>query len=120
MKEKRGKEGDDMAIYDYIVNHVDTCVEELPELIARLREADMSGQFLASTARFLAAVDRKTFDPFLVDLVEGAIDKDRERKYIGALLVAIWGEDYESKADDLVVTDRNFRRIYSRLHPKGI
>ena len=48
------------------------------------------------------------------------IDKDRERKYIGSLLEALWGADYHDNADKLRETDDNFRRIYKRMFPKGI
>ena len=105
-----------MKIYEYIVDNCETCSAEMPSLIARLREADLSGQFLASTARYLAAVDRETFEPWLAPLIEGAIDRDRERRYIGSLLKAIWGEDYEDRVEELKETDNNFRRIYKRIH----
>lgn len=105
-----------MEIYEYIVDNCETCSAEMPELITKLRQADLSGQFLASTARYLAAVDRDKFEPWLAPLIEGAIERDRERRYIGALLKAIWGENYEERADELRETDNNFRRIYKRIH----
>lgn len=108
---------DGMATYDYIVNNVDTCLESMPQLIENLRRVDISGQFLASTARFLSAVDREKFENCLAPLIEGAIEKDRERRYIGSLLQAIWGEDYMERADDLKANDDNFRRIYKRIYP---
>ncbi len=114
------KDTDGMATYDYIVNHVDSCVDVMPALIDNMLRVDLTGQFLASSARFLAAVDRKTFEPWLTPLIEGAIDKDRERKYIGSLLEALWGADYHDNADKLRETDDNFRRIYKRMFPKGI
>lgn len=107
-----------MDVYQYIVDHCETCEHEMPELIDRMRSVDTSGQFLASTARYLAAVDRHRYDPWLASLIEGAIDRDRERRYIGSLLEAIWGEDYESRADELKIADNNFRRIYKRIHPE--
>lgn len=112
---------DGMATYDYIVNNVDTCHESMPQLIDNLRRVDISGQFLASTARFLCAVDREKFADCITPLVEGAIEKDRERKYIGSLLQAIWGPDYMDKADQLKVSDDNFRRIFKRIYqPQGL
>lgn len=105
-----------MSIYEYIVDNCETCIKEMPELITKLRAADVSGQFLASTARYLSAVDRATFEPWLAPLIEGAIERDRERRYIGSLLQAIWGEDYESRAEELKASDNNFRRIYKRIH----
>lgn len=113
-------DSDGMAIYDYIVNNVETCREDLPILIERLREVDLSGQFLASAARFLHAVDSDRFDLFLSSLINGAIEKDRERKYIGSLLQAIWGDDYESRSGELMASDDNFRRIYKRVYTKGL
>lgn len=106
-----------METYDYIVNNVETCIDSMPELVDNLRRADISGQFLASTARFLCAVDREKFSEWIQPLVEGAIEKDRERRYIGALLQAIWGADYEERAEELKASDDTFRRIYKRVYP---
>ena len=50
--------------------------------------------------------------------MEGAIEKDRERRYIGSLLEALWGSDYEEHVAELKETDNNFRRIYRRIHPE--
>lgn len=108
---------DGMATYDYIVNNVDTCLETMPELIENLKRVDISGQFLASTARFLCAVDRDKFSSCITPLIEGAIEKDRERRYIGSLLQAIWGNDYMERAEELKSQDDNFRRIYKRIYP---
>ena len=111
---------DGMATYEYIVNHVDTCLPLMPELTENLRRVDVSGQFLASTARFLHAVDAAAFSSCIAPLVEGAIEKDRERRYIGSLLEAIWGADYQHNAERLRATDDNFRRIYKRIYPSGM
>lgn len=108
---------DGMATYDYIVNNVDTCLETMPELIENLKRVDISGQFLASTARFLCAVDRDKFSSCITPLIEGAIEKDRERRYIGSLLQAIWGNDYMERAEELKSHDDNFRRIFKRIYP---
>ncbi len=108
---------DGMATYDYIVNNVDTCIDSMPELVDNLRRADISGQFLASTARFLCAIDRDKFADWITPLVEGAIEKDRERRYIGSLLQAIWGADYKERAEELKTSDDTFRRIYKRVYP---
>lgn len=108
---------DGMATYDYIVNNVDSCIEHMPELVENLRRVDISGQFLASTARFLCAVDREKFGVWLQPLLEGAIEKDRERRYIGSLLQAIWGADYMERAEELKSTDDTFRRIFKRVYP---
>lgn len=111
-------EQEGMKIYEYIVDHSDTCASNMGDLITQLKDADRTGQFLASTARYLAAIDRETFSPWLPSLIEGAIDRDRDRKYIGSLLQAIWGDDYEERAEELKGSDNNFRRIYKRMHPE--
>ncbi len=108
---------DGMATYDYIVNNVETCIDSMPELVDNLRRVDISGQFLASTARFLCAVDREKFSGWIQPLVEGAIEKDRERRYIGSLLQAIWGADYKERAEELKASDDTFRRVYKRVYP---
>ena len=90
----------------------------MPVLIDNLKRVDATGQFCASTARFLAAVDRERFDSWLAPLIEATIDKDRARRYIWSLLEAIWGENYQERAADLQATDTNFRRIYKRVYPK--
>lgn len=108
-----------MSIYEYIVDNTSTIEKELGALILQLKSVDMSGQFLASTARYLAAVDREKFNPWLGSLIEGAIEKDRERRYIGSLLEAIWGADYMLHADKLKEKDNNFRRIYRRIHTEA-
>lgn len=110
---------DGMATYDYIVNNVDTCLDSMQELVENLKRVDISGQFLASTARFLCAVDREKFAGWLTPLIEGAIEKDRERRYIGSLLQAIWGKDYMEHVDELKAQDDNFRRIYKRVFPSN-
>lgn len=109
-----------MAAYEYIVNNVDDCENQLPAIISLMKRVDATGQFLSSTARFLSAVDRQRFDRFLAPLIEGAIEKDRERRYIGSLLQAIWGEDYMEQAPRLNQEDDNFRRIYKRIFDTGM
>ncbi|MDE6682179.1 MAG: hypothetical protein K2J87_01990, partial [Muribaculaceae bacterium] len=113
------KEQEGMSIYEYIVDNVETCEPEMGELICKLRMADTSGQFLASTARYLSAVDREKFDRWLTPLIEGAIERDRDRRYIGSLLEGIWGEDYKERVDELRSSDDNFRRIYKRIYSEG-
>lgn len=108
-----------MATYEYIVNNVETCDDEMDSLVENLRRVDLTGQFLASTARFLAAIDREKFERWLTPLIEGAIEKDRERRYIPSLLEAIWGADYKEEADKLRATDDVFRRLYKRVYPAG-
>ncbi|MDE5712498.1 MAG: hypothetical protein K2I16_02585 [Muribaculaceae bacterium] len=111
---------DGMATYEYIVNNVDTIGEMMPDLIDNLKRVDCSGQFLSSTARFLNAVDHDTFSVWIPMLIEAAIGKDRERRYIGSLLEAVWGSDYKERAEELKKTDDNFRRIYKRIYPASV
>lgn len=106
---------DGMATYEWIVNNPEVCGQEMAFLIENLKRCDISGQFLASSARFLSAVDREAYSEWIPQLVEGVIEKDRERRYIGSLLEAIWGADYQERAEELRETDDNFRRIYKRL-----
>lgn len=106
---------DGMATYDYLVNHVPNCIEDMDFLTANLLRVDQTGQFLASSARYLSSVDKDTFGPWICRLIEGAIEKDRERRYIWSLLEAVWGPDYRERADELKKEDDNFRRIYKRI-----
>lgn len=109
-----------LEAYQLIIDKCESCGDELSEHIAHLRSVDNSGQFLASTARYLAALDREKFEPWLAPLIEGAIEKDRERRYIGSLLQAIWGDDYMDRVEELKSSDNNFRRIYKRVFPDEI
>lgn len=106
-----------LRIYEHIVNNCSDCLEDMPKLFEELRDADISGQFLASTARYLSAVDPESFKGWIPILIEATIEKDRERKYIGSLLEAIWGKGYKEKVEELRRTDDNFRRIYKRIYP---
>lgn len=106
-----------MDTYEYLVNNELECLPHMDAVVENLKKVDKNGQFLASSARFLHAVDAETFGPWIQRLIEGAIDKDRERKYIGSLLEAIWGHDYRERREELEKSDDNFRRIYKRLFP---
>lgn len=107
-----------MSVYERIVDQAESLGAGLKELIEELKQVDTTGQFLASTARYLSAVDREYFEPWLTPLIEAAIERDRERRYIGSLLEAIWGADYEQRVEELRASDNNFRRIYRRMHPE--
>lgn len=109
-------EDEGMKIYEYIVDHAENEDLLMGDMVMKLRNADRTGQFLCSTARYLAAVDRERFDQWIAPLVEGAIEKDRDRRYIGSLLEALWGSDYKDRAEELKSIDDNFRRIYKRLY----
>lgn len=112
------KDIDGMATYDYLANHVVDCLKDMDFLTENLLRADSTGQYLASSARFLSSVDPDTFRPWIGRLIEGAIEKDRERRYIGSLLEAVWGNDYLEHVEELKKSDDNFRRIYKRIYPE--
>lgn len=111
-------DADGMATYEYIVNNCEGCCGEMDALVAILNKVDRTGQFLASSARYLCAVDREKFSNWIPALIEGAISKDREHRYIGSLLEAIWGSDYRERVEELRANDDNFRRIYKRIFPE--
>ncbi len=108
-----------MTIYEEIVNSVDSEGRSLDQMICDLKHADANGQFLCSAARFLAAVDREKYAEYLPVLIEGAIEKDRERRYLGQLLKAIWGDDYAERAEELCSSDDLFRRLHKRAFATG-
>lgn len=112
-------EEEGMQIYEYIVDNAESDTLQMGDMVMKLRHADTTGQFLCSTARYLAAVNRERFDQWIAPLVEGAIEKDRDRRYIGSLLEALWGADYADHAEELKEKDDNFRRIYKRIYTEG-
>lgn len=116
VKENKKLDEEAMSIYEYIVDNYDKCEEEMPTIIEKLRLTDKSGQFFASSAIYLSAIDRDRYSCWIDMLIEIAIEKDREHRYIGALLTSIWGDNYSENLDRLMVEDNNFRRIYKRLH----
>lgn len=106
--------------YEYIANNIDTCDNEIDSLVDNMIRVDLTGQFVVSAARYLAAVDPQLFGHAINRLVAAAIEKDREHRYLPDLLTGIYGPDYAERADELKATDDNFRRIYKRLYPTGI
>lgn len=111
---------DGLLTYEYIANHIDSCGEEMDWLVDNMIRADQTGQFMVSASRYLAAIDKACFSKSIERLVSAAIDKDRERRYIGDLLESLYGADYKERTEELNATDNNFRRIYKRVFPKGI
>ncbi len=120
LKKQLSKDPDGLLTYEYIANHIDTCFEIIDDLVDNMIVVDKNGQFLVSASRYLYAIDREKFSAAISRLIAAAIEKDRERRYIGDLLQGIWGADYMEHTDELNATDDNFRRIYKRLYPKGI
>ncbi len=111
---------DGLKSYEYIANHIDTPLDDIDQVIENMMRVDSNGQFLASAARYLNAIDPVRFKNQIQQLVAATIDHDREHRYLADLLQGIYGPDYESRADELMVTDNNFRRIYKRLFPTQI
>lgn len=112
------KDPDGLLTYEYIANHIGQCDDIMTGLIDNMLNVDTTGQFIVSAARYLNAIDADRYKVHIDRLVSCAIDRDRERRYIGELLQSLWGADYESRAVALNATDNNFRRIYKRLFPK--
>lgn len=114
------KDVDGLLTYEYIANNIGVIDEDIDWLADNLIKVDGSGQFLVSAARYLNAVDKEHFSVTIDKMVSAAIDRDRERAYIGYLLQSLYGDDYLERAEELRLSDNNFRRIYKRLYPKGI
>ena len=114
------KDVDGLLTYEYIANNIGVIDEDIDWLADNLIKVDGRGQFLVSAARYLNAVDKEHFSVTIDKMVSAAIDRDRERAYIGYLLQSLYGDDYLERAEELRLSDNNFRRIYKRLYPKGI
>jgi hypothetical protein len=111
---------DGLLTYEYIANNIGKCDDVLDKLVDNLRKVDLTGQFMASAARFLNAIDGERYAEPVRTLVAATIDRDREHRYIGDLMQSLYGEDYASRAAELSAVDNNFRRMYKRLYPEGI
>lgn len=111
---------DGMAAYEFLVDHIGDDNAVITKAVDQVISSDTSGQFSASAARFLSAVNPQGFAPEIDALLKSAIDKDREKQYLPTLLPAIWGQDYMVRAEELRDHDDNFRRIFKRVHPAGI
>lgn len=118
---KLRRDPDGLLSYEYLANHIGECgPEEIDTLIENMEHVDLTGQFLASAARYLHAIDPEGYAPAIRTLVAYAIDKDREHKYLPDLLHALYGPDCLDNAQTLSASDDNFRRIYKRLYPTTI
>lgn len=115
LKKKLSADPDGLLTYEYIANHIADCGDIMPELVENMIRVDLSGQFLVSAARYLAAIDREAHSADIDRLVAAAIDRDRERRFIADLLPALWGADYADRVIELAESDNNFRRIYKRV-----
>ena len=88
-------------------------------IIENLRRTDLSGQYLASASRYLNAIDPERFGDAIRRMVALTIDRDREHRFIGDLIVSLYGDDYQERAAELSAADNNFRRMYKRLYPNS-
>ncbi len=115
------RDPDGLLTYEYLANHIGECgPDEIDALIENMERVDLSGQFMASAARYLNAIDPEGYSPAIRTLVAGAIDKDREHKYLSDLMHGLYGEDCLERASQLCAADDNFRRIYKRLYPTNV
>lgn len=120
LKKQLSKDPDGLLTYEYIANHIADCGDIMEELVDNMIAVDTTGQFSVSAARYLNAIDAGAYAGDISRLVGAAIEKDREHRYIGDLLPALWGADYMEHVEDLNAASDNFRRIYKRIHPVGI
>lgn len=111
---------DGLQCYEYLANNIDTCDDDMDIIIDNLTRADLNGQFSASAARYLHAIDSEKYAAAIERLVGAAIERDREHRYLADILQSLYGPDYEARASELNATDNNFRRIYKRLFPIGM
>lgn len=116
-KKRLSADKDGLLSYEFIANHIGTDALDIDWLTDNIIRADANGQFTGSAARYLNAIDPAGFAPQINRLIAATIDKDREHRYLPALLQGIWGDDYESRVSELSATNDNFRRIYKRLYP---
>lgn len=114
-KKKLEQDSDGLITYEYLANHIDEIDEDLDMIINNMQRVDLNGQFTVSAIRYLFAINPLRYAAAINRLIPSAIDKDRERRYIGDLLQSLWGKDYADRAEELCRTDDNFRRIYKRI-----
>ena len=110
-------DADGLKSYEFIANHIEDGVEDIDKAIDNMVRVDTTGQFLASAARYLNAINPEKFADQIDRLVAATIERDREHRYLADVLQGIYGEDYEARAETLIASDNNFRRIYKRLFP---
>lgn len=116
-KKSLASDTDGLKSYEFIANHIEDDMADIDAAIDNMCRADLSGQFMASAARYLHAIDPQKFSARIDRLVAGTIDRDREHRYLADVLQGLYGTDYEERAAELINTDNNFRRIYKRLYP---
>ena len=119
--DKLRRDPDGLLTYECIANHIESIDQaHLEQLVDNMISVDLTGQFLASAARYLHAIDAEGYENVVNRLVAATIDKDREHRYLPDVLNSIYGPDYHSRAAELSASDNNFRRIYKRLYPNSV
>ena len=116
IKTLKDADSDGLLTYEYIANNIGDCDADIPQLAEVLRDVDPTGQFTASAARFLNAINPTEYADTVRQLVAATIDRDRERRYLPELMESLYGTDYEKRAAELSAADNNFRRMYKRLY----
>lgn len=119
LKKQLANDPDGLLTYEYIANHIGLCDDIMDELVDNMILVDGSGQFVVSAARYLHAIDSARYAAVIDRLVVASIEKDREHRYLPALIESLYGADYADRAEELSATDNNFRRIYKRLQPSA-
>lgn len=119
LKKQLSNDPDGLLTYEYIANHIGLCDDIMDELVDNMILVDGSGQFVVSAARYLHAIDSVRYAAVIERLVAASIEKDRERRYLPALIESLYGADYAERAEQLSACDNNFRRIYKRLQPSS-
>lgn len=116
IKELQDRDTDGLLIYEYMANNIGRIDEDMPALCEILCTDDRTGQFTASAARFLHAVDAETYAASVKRLVSSTIDRDRERRYLPELMESIYGPVDALDVAEMSAADNNFRRLYKRLY----
>lgn len=118
-KKRLTADPDGILTYEYIANHIGSDDLDIQWLAANMQHVDPTGQFTASAARYLNAINPDLFRAEISSLIAATIEKDREHRYLPTLLTGIYGNDCECRAEELSMADDNFRRIYKRLYPSS-
>lgn len=117
LKKTLAADPDGLLTYEYIANNIGSCDDIMSELVDNMILVDKTGQFIASAARYLHAINSDAYAADIARLVSATIEKDREHAFLPNLAESLYGSDYEARAEELAAKDDNFRRIYKRLVP---
>lgn len=114
------EDNEGLLTYEYLANHIGQCDSDLDAIIENLRRVDLTGQYMASAARYLHAIDPQCYAEAVRMLTALTIDRDREHRYLPSLMVSLYGDDFHAHATQLSQSDNNFRRMYKRLYPTSV